>query len=274
MTQGRDTQGRVAQGPEPAVRLSSGGLTLAFHLARPRAAAGTATPGVVIVHGFPVGQGPGYDPVLTHGELADRVANEMGWHALAYAARGCGASDGDFSLGGWLADLEVAATAMADLPGVSGVWLVGFGTGGALAVTAAARLPWVRGVAAVAAPADFNDWADHPRRLIEHARQLGIIRRLDFPRVVDQWAAPLRQLAAADTAPGMAPRPLLVLHGSNDDLVPVFDARVLADAHGDAELRIIDGGGHQLRHDPRAVAVLLGWLDRQRNVTAAPQPGT
>ena len=33
----------------------------------------------------------------------------------------------------------------------------------------------------------------------------------------------------------------------------------------DAELRIIAGAGHQLRHDPRAVAVLLGWLDRQAN---------
>jgi putative redox protein len=29
-------------------------------------------------------------------------------------------------------------------------------------------------------------------------------------------------------------------------------------------MRIIDGAGHRLRHDPRAVAVLLGWLDRQR----------
>jgi putative redox protein len=55
------------------------------------------------------------------------------------------------------------------------------------------------------------------------------------------------------------------MHGADDDQVPVFDARVIADAHGDAELRIIDGAGHQLRYDPRAVAVLLGWLDRQRH---------
>jgi putative redox protein len=48
-------------------------------------------------------------------------------------------------------------------------------------------------------------------------------------------------------------------------VVPVFDARVLADAHGAADLRIIEGAGHRLRHDPRAVATLLGWLDRQRN---------
>ena len=69
-------------------------------------------------------------------------------------------------------------------------------------------------------------------------------------------------------APALSPRPLLVLHGSDDESVPVFDARVLADAHGSADLRIIDGASHQLRHDPRAIAVVLGWLDRQRNPAA------
>ena len=34
-------------------------------------------------------------------------------------------------------------------------------------------------------------------------------------------------------------------------------------ADGAAELRILPGAGHRLRHDPRAIAVLLGWLDRQ-----------
>ena len=64
-------------------------------------------------------------------------------------------------------------------------------------------------------------------------------------------------------------RELLLIHGSDDDVVPVLDARVIADAHGEADLRVIAGGGHHLRHDPRAIAVLLGWLDRQRNRLAA-----
>lgn len=255
------------------MKLSSGGISLTGHLARPRTAAGVALPAVVIAHGFPVGLSAGADPLASHDELADRIAGEMGWCALAYAARGCGTSEGNFSLAGWLEDLKAAAVELRRTPDVSGVWLVGFGTGGALAVAAAADLRWVRGVAAVAAPADFHDWAAHPRRLVQHARQLGIIADPNYPGAVDRWASALRNLAAADTVSGMNNRPLLVLHGSDDDQVPVFDARVLADAHGNAELRIIDGAGHQLRHDPRAVAVLLGWLDRQRyelNPDAAP----
>jgi putative redox protein len=43
---------------------------------------------------------------------------------------------------------------------------------------------------------------------------------------------------------------------------------VLAAAHGSAEFRLIEGAGHRLRHDPRAIAVLLGWLDRQRTLSA------
>jgi putative redox protein len=57
----------------------------------------------------------------------------------------------------------------------------------------------------------------------------------------------------------------MVVHGSEDASVPVIDARVLADAHGSADLRIISGASHDLRLDPRAVAVLIGWLDRQWN---------
>ena len=38
-------------------------------------------------------------------------------------------------------------------------------------------------------------------------------------------------------------------------------------ALGSAELRIISGAGHRLRHDPRALAILLGWLERQKNTS-------
>jgi uncharacterized protein len=251
------------------ITLSSEGLTLAAHLALPRTAPGVGVPGVVIAHGFPSGPGIGNDPAATHPELADRIANEMGWVALSFSARGCGASEGDFSLGGWLTDIVAAVTYVRDLPDVWGVWLVGFGTGGALAVVAAARQASVRGVAALAAPADFHDWAAHPRRLLEHARSQGIMSRRDAPASFDGWTAELRNLAAADAVAGMAERSLLVVHGAEDELVPSFDARVLADAHGSADLRILDGAGHQLRHDPRAVASLLGWLDRQRSLAQA-----
>jgi putative redox protein len=56
------------------------------------------------------------------------------------------------------------------------------------------------------------------------------------------------------------------MHGEDDESVPTTDARQLAAAHGSAELSLLSGAGHRLRHDPRAVAVLLGWLDRVRSI--------
>ncbi len=141
--------------------------------------------------------------------------------------------------------------------------LAGFGTGGALSIVAGSLDPTIEAVAALAAPADFDDWASHPKRLLEHAREVGMISDPGFPADLEAWSRELKELRAVACAPDLAPRPLLVVHGSDDDLVPVFDARVLVDAHSSAELRIMNGAGHRLRHDPRAVAVLLGWLDRQ-----------
>jgi putative redox protein len=247
-------------------RFGSGGNLLAAHLARPPVRADvTRVPAVVLAHGYPSEIGGADQAAAALPELADRIAAEMGWLALAVAFRGCGPSEGSFSLGGWLQDLRAAVAHLHSTEPVSGVWIAGFGTGGALAICEAATDPSVRGVAALGAPADFDDWATHPRRLLEHARDVGIIDDPLFPASVEEWGRELRELRPVEAAPKLAPRPLLVAHGSDDDLVPAFDARVLCDAHGSAELRLIGGAGHRLRHDPRAVAVLLGWLDRQRH---------
>ncbi len=220
-------------------------------------------PGLVLCHGFPAGAAGAAGVAASFPELAERIAREVGWAVLAVSLRGTGASAGNFSLGGWLTDLHAAASHLATVERVRGVCLAGFGTGGALSICAGAARPHVAGVAALAAPADFDDWAGHPRRLLQHARDVGVIRDRSFPTSLDGWSRELRTIRPVAAVRKLAPRPLLVVHGSDDQAVPHFDARVVSDAHGSADLRIIAGAGHELRHDPRAVAVLLGWLDRQ-----------
>lgn len=250
------------------IRFRSDTHELAGHLVLPAADRSTAA-GVVIAHGFPSGLGGGANSSETFPELAERIASEQGWAALTYAARGCAGSEGDFSLEGWFDDLRAALDRLHAEETVEHVWLIGFGTGGSLAVCVGALDERVQGVAAVAAPADFDDWASNPRRLVEHARSIGAITTEGYPSDLDTWAAPLKKRRAWIAASDLPPRGLLVLHGSDDDLVPALDARVIADAHEGAELRIIEGAGHHLRHDPRAIAILLGWLDRQWNALLA-----
>ena len=68
-------------------------------------------------------------------------------------------------------------------------------------------IPQVRGVATLGAPADFDDWASHPKRLLEHAREVGIITDPTFPADVDAWTRELRELRAVACAPKVAPAP-------------------------------------------------------------------
>ncbi len=250
--------------PDPLEhKFSVDGITLRGHLALPRTSGGPH-PGVVLCHGFPSGHGSGPKSAHTYPQLADRIAQDVDCVVLAFNFRGCRPSQGRFSMAGWLNDGRAAVAHLSARADVDGVMTVGFGTGGALALCAAAADERVHAVAALGAPADFSDWARSPRDLAEHALSLGLFGDRGMPEAFDAWARELRTIRAVACAEVFSPRPLLVLHGAEDDAVPALDARAVADAHGGAELKIVTGAGHQLRHDPRAVALLLGWLDRHR----------
>lgn len=245
--------------------MESDGLRLWAHLARPDALPGRqGRRGLVLCHGFPTGPRWAESSGRTYPQFADRLARDAGWAVLAFNFRGTGDSEGDFSLGGWVADLGVAIDHVLGEEDVVGVWLAGFRTGGALAICRAAEDERVRGVATFGAPADFSPWAADPEAFLATARDLGVVRTRGFPPDFEAWARELREIRPLAVVGKIPPRPLLIVHGSDDDVVSVDDARVLVDAaENEAELRVITGGGHRLRHDPRAVAVLMGWLDRQ-----------
>ncbi len=242
----------------------SGGISIARYLAKPAGKTG-AIPGMLLCHGFPVALNDARHSASTFPELIDRVANELGWAAMTFTFRGCGGSEGDFSMQGWIDDLRAAIDHLVEQTTPSGVWLVGTNTGASLALCAAADDPRINGCALLGPRADFDDWAAQPRRFLEHVREVGAIHKPKFPDSFDEWSRELRRFRPTDAARRFAPRPLLLLHGDDDEAVPTADSRVLAEAHGSAELQVIAGAGHRLRHDPRAIAVLLGWLDRQRS---------
>lgn len=233
-------------------------------LALPERKSRTESPATVICHGFPTTELRADRVGLPYHSLADRIALDKGCPCLVVHLRGCGQSEGSFSLGGWLSDLQAACTYLKSRPEVSSVSIMGFGTGAALAICAGAQDREIRAVAAVAPPADFSDWSNEPDELLAHCRHLGLIKDSEFPDDFANWVNELGETRAVDAAGDLAPRPLLLIHGNQDEIVPTFDGRIIADSHGSAELRIIRGAGHLLRHDPRAVAILLGWVDRRR----------
>jgi putative redox protein len=244
--------------------IRSGELTLAAHVARPRQRFGSRRPALVLCHGFPAASRGAAQAGSTYPELAEWLAAQAGWVVLAFNFRGAGRSEGQFSLGGWLDDLRAAVQHMEADPHVDGVWLAGFRDGGSLAICLAGQRPDIRGVAALAARVDFERWAAEPRRFAEQARRVGVITDPTFPADLDLWARELRELRPISAAASVPPRPFLVVHGTDDVVVPLVETRAMADAvSGSIEFRILSGAGHHLRHDPRAVSILLGWLERQ-----------
>lgn len=246
--------------------IPSGELRLWGHLARPSAGSPAHGHALVLCPGFPSGPQGGASSGHTYPQLADRLAELAGWTVLALSFRGTGKSEGDFSLGGWMADLRAAVDHVLVEEGASGVWLAGFDLGGALAICTAGEDERVRGVAAFGAPADFDSWARDPASLLASARTLGVIRTRSFPQDFEGWSRPLSELRPLALVGKIPPRPVLIVHGSDDMEVPLVDARALADAaDGQVELRVLPGAGHRLRHDPRAIAVLLGWIERRED---------
>lgn len=242
----------------------SAGLRLACHVRMPSGATGLSpdAPGLVLCHGFPIGPIDARRSAGTFPELIDRIVYRVGIPAMTFTFRGCGASAGDFSLQGWIDDLRAAIEHLMREAGRQRIMLVGTNTGGSIAVCVGADDPRVSAVAMLAPRADFDDWAEHPRRFLDHAREIGAVRTPGFPSNMDDWSRAFRRFRPESSARRFAPRPLLVIHGEEDESVPVSDARRLAQAHGSAELSLLPGAGHRLRHDSRALAILLGWIER------------
>src|SRR5205823_4059022 len=98
------------------------------------AAGGAGRHGLVLCHGFPVEPSESGVPDRGYQELADRLAADTGWVVLTFSFRGTSSSTGNFSLGGWLADLHQATELLLRSPAVDAVWTCGFAAGAALAL--------------------------------------------------------------------------------------------------------------------------------------------
>lgn len=237
---------------------------LAGQLALP-AGAERGAAAVVLCHGFPsmprgaLATGEGY------ADLAQFLADETGAAVLTFTFRGCGNSDGDFSLSGWIDDLGVAIDWLTTTRNVAEVGLAGFSAGGAVALCRGAHDSRVKSVAGFAVPATFDSWSAESRRFLEACRELGVVKDRAFPADVAAWAQDFVNESPRQAIAKMGKRPVLLVHGSEDDVVPVAAARELMAARGEdgeVDVRVLVGAQHRLRHDPRAIAVLVGWASR------------
>lgn len=228
---------------------------------------------VCICHGIPSDAPAANTKIKDRGYagLAENICRE-GFTVLIFNFRGTGGSQGNFDILGWTYDLKAAIDYLWSLPEVSGsrLSLLGFSGGAAVVVYQAAQDRRVSSVAACACPAEFDSLVTESRQsqsIIDHFRGIGIIRDRGFPFSTKDWLDSFRRVRPIGYVAQISPRPLLLVHGSQDEMVAVSHAyKLYAQAGEPKQLVVIEGAGHRLRRYERAMAVVTRWLKSQAEV--------
>jgi uncharacterized protein len=242
------------------VRLRADGLELAGELHIP--SSDKVHPALCICHGIPATRPDAADK--GYALLAQRFCR-AGFSTLIFNFRGTGKSEGNLDILGWSRDLQAALDFLYKLEGVdkTDVCLLGFSGGAAVSVYTAAHDPRVSAVATCACPADFHTLSarETPVDSVKRFRQIGAIRDEDFPPSIAEWQGGFETIAPIRWIDKISPRPLLMVHGDADELIPPEQAyRLYEKAKEPKELRIVPGAKHKLRLERAAMDFVLDWL--------------
>ena len=244
------------------IRLEPDGITIRGTLSFPPGFQSGTAPLVVLCHGIPRGTPTpgdrGYLPLI------ERLAGE-GFLTAHFNFRGTGGSGGSFELLGWARDLSAVLDYLLKKPEVDPrrIALMGFSGGAAVSIYVAARDPRISAVVSCASPArfDFVGNEDHVVMLMEHFRSIGLIDDFECPVSIREWEEGFAEVAPEEWISRLSPRPVLIVHGTRDDTVPIDHAlRLHRQAGEPKELKLVEGGEHRLRESDEAVSFAVNWL--------------
>ena len=198
-----------------------------------------------------------------------RTLSESGLAVLRFDFSFCGESEGRFeeiTFAQEVDDLRAAVAWVRDR-GADPVGLLGSSMGGAVALLYASGDPSIKALvtlAGVGSPAHIADGMEGMQQKVREWKDQGYLLGAE-----GEPGEKFFEDARAQDVLGAARRltaPLLVLHGSEDEVVPVEDARAIYEnAGGPKELRILPGVDHRFT-DPEALEEALNaasdWFQR------------
>jgi len=195
--------------------------------------------------------------------MVERIVAQ-GYCAVLFNFSGCGESQGNIDMRAWYEDLFAVYDMVYNTPGIDprSIHAVGFSAGGAIAAKLASLDRHFKSLLLMATPADLAEiLPEDPVILREHFRDLGLIKDEDFPKDVNAWYRCFQELKPVKWLPFVAPRPVGIVHGEDDDVVPVAHAyKLYQAAFVPKKITLLDGAPHQLRRDPRTTSIIIDWL--------------
>ncbi len=218
-------------------------------------------PAVCLCHGIPVS--PRQPGDRGYAELAELFC-ENGIAALTFNFRGTGESEGDFDLLAWPADLEAAIDYLYNhtLLDKERLGVAGFSGGALAALYVASRDPRVRALALCSMPGDTSRISlSALQETIKLARASGSLRGIDAPGTAEKLKKDFDLLNPKRIIKQVSPRPLLILHGSADELIDPKEAEeIFAEAPEPKQLIIVEGAPHKIRLHREAMEKLVSWF--------------
>lgn len=225
-----------------------------------------AKPLIITCHGF-TGSKEGSGRAL---DMAGDLAN-LGFNSLLFDFAGCGQSEGDWeniSLSGQIADLE-AVVEWCRRQGFTKIILNGRSFGGTTVLCYAARDKSIAAVCTWAAVARLaNLFESRVRETEVHGGNPDDLVTLKGEEgavsLKKRFFLDLRKHYPLEAAAALTPRPLLLIHGSDDQSVPLEDAKLLyQQAAQPKQLSVIEGADHRFsEHLEEVWAAFFNWLTR------------
>ena len=224
-------------------------------------------PLVIFIHGFSSTKDK------PHNIASCEAMREAGFATLRVDMYGHGESGGTFrnhTLFRWVSGILAAMDYAKSLDWVTGLYLSGHSQGGLTAAMAAGMAPdIVRGLI-LRAPAFMIP------RCAREGNMLG--RSLDPHHVPDEIPlygglvlsgnyVRMAQTVHVEDAIDRFPGPVLILHGDEDDMVPLQDSVDAAKRYRDARLEVIRGETHHFDRHPEIMKDLIrSWLISQSGI--------
>ena len=242
--------------------INDDGIQLSAVLEKPEGRDGG--PLVIQLHGFTSSKD------RPHNLRAAAAMREAGFATLRFDLYGHGESGGAFrkhTLYKWISNTMTVIDAAREL-GYTDLLLSGHSQGGLVAaLVAGMEADRIRGLI-LRAPAFMIPRAAREGNLLGYTIDLNripdavqTIKGLELDGNYIRVAQTIHPEEAADRYKG----PVLILHGDEDDTVPLADSRQMADRYQDCELAVMAGETHHFdRHPEQMEAILRDWLTRHQ----------